>query len=46
MHSALAAVGDEANSERINALVCAEVEKEKRFLHEAFEKKVRVIYIN
>ncbi|XP_033232208.1 MICOS complex subunit Mic60 isoform X4 [Belonocnema kinseyi] len=40
LNAALKASGDDANSEKINSLICLEVEKEKRILQEAFEKKL------
>lgn len=42
MKSALRAVGESANDEKIEALICNQVNKEKRLLQDEFDKKVGV----
>lgn len=39
--AAIKASGDDTTKEKIDALVEAEIEKQRRILHEEFEKKVR-----
>ncbi|XP_015597219.1 MICOS complex subunit Mic60 isoform X4 [Cephus cinctus] len=40
LKNALKASGDDSNQAKIEALICAEVNKEKRYLREEFEKKL------
>lgn len=40
LKAALKAAGEDADSEKINALICAEVSKERRNVQDSFEKKL------